>query len=180
MVSLVKKHIRGKAYYYARESQRVDGKPTLAEVSRSGRPNRHRHDRQSRRSPGARDFGAVAALSPDALRLADHPARSQTAQRTFRRHLPAGRQPLRRSVMPAPRSGSKTPFSIACIKPPHEPAVLEQPHPSRRHPWNRARHSHGARLRRRPRARPGHQLLHFHRHTSAARWPATARRAARR
>ncbi len=29
MVSLVKKHIRGKAYYYARRSQRIDGKPTI-------------------------------------------------------------------------------------------------------------------------------------------------------
>ena len=28
MVSLVKKHICGKAYNYVRQSQRVDGKPT--------------------------------------------------------------------------------------------------------------------------------------------------------
>ena len=96
MVSLVKKYIRGKPYYYARESRRVDGKPTIVWQKYLGPANQIVTVMTGNPVEAlVRDFGAVAALYDLArrLRLADRPARSQAAQRTFRRRLSAGCHP---------------------------------------------------------------------------------------
>jgi transposase len=91
MASIIKKTIRGKVYYYARECQRVNGRPkivwqkylgkaddivaALAQPSLSPAPE----------SAIVTDFGAVAALFDLAqrLRLVEH----------IDRHIPAGRGP---------------------------------------------------------------------------------------
>ncbi len=84
MASLIKKTIRGRAYYYARECRRVDGKPTIVWQKYLGRaddiiaalaPSRHgaRPSDQPREAV-ITEFGAVAALYDLArqLRLTEH------------------------------------------------------------------------------------------------------------
>ena len=74
MASLVKKIIRGNAYYYARESQRVNGKPKVVRQIYLGRADDIVAKLQLAASAPApqatvRDFGAVAALFDLARRL---------------------------------------------------------------------------------------------------------------
>ena len=74
MASLVKKIIRGNAYYYARESQRVNGKPKIVRQVYLGRADdivAKLQQAASAPKPQAtvRDFGAVAALFDLARRL---------------------------------------------------------------------------------------------------------------
>ena len=74
MASLVKKIIRGNAYYYARESQRVNGKPKVVRQIYLGRADdivAKLQQAASAPKPQAtvRDFGAVAALFDLARRL---------------------------------------------------------------------------------------------------------------
>lgn len=74
MVSLVKKRIRGRPYYYARQSQRVDGKPTIVWQKYLGPPDQIVAVMTGNPVEAlVRDFGAVAALYDLAqrLRLAD-------------------------------------------------------------------------------------------------------------
>jgi transposase len=79
MASLIKKTIRGRAYYYARECRRVDGKPTIVWQKYLGRADDIIAALAPAR-PGAKppeppreavitDFGAVAALFDLARRL---------------------------------------------------------------------------------------------------------------
>jgi transposase len=96
MASLIKKTIRGRAYYYARECRRVNGKPTIVWQKYLGRAD----DIVATlaRPPAAAtpqkavltEFGAVAALYDVALRLhlAEH----------IDRHVPARRGPKGPSV----------------------------------------------------------------------------------
>jgi transposase len=95
MVSIIKKTIRGKVYYYARECRRVDGKPKIvwqkylgkAEdlVAAVGQPQP-----PSLASTVVTEFGAVAGLFDLAqrLRLVEH----------IDRHVPPGRGPAGPSV----------------------------------------------------------------------------------
>ena len=74
MASLVKKIIRGNAYYYARESQRVNGKPKVVRQIYLGRADDIVAKLQLAASAPApqatvRDFGVVAALFDLARRL---------------------------------------------------------------------------------------------------------------
>src|SRR5262249_30610205 len=80
MASLIKKTIRGRAYYYARECRRVDGKPAIVWQKYLGRaddiiaalvPSRALDTPTPARPREAiiTDFGAVAALSDIARRL---------------------------------------------------------------------------------------------------------------
>jgi transposase len=84
MASLIKKIIRGRPYYYARECRRVNGKPTIvwqkylgrAEdiVAAFTRPNPQAQRPAQPREAVITDFGAVVALYDLAqrLRLVDH------------------------------------------------------------------------------------------------------------
>ena len=84
MVSLVKKHIRGKAYYYARESRRVGGKPTIVWQKYLGPADQIVAVMTGNPVEAlVRDFGAVAALYDLArrLRLVDHIDRHVPKQR---------------------------------------------------------------------------------------------------
>ena len=84
MASIIKKTIRGRAYYYARECRRVDGKPTIVWQKYLGRADdiiAALADPQPDPQPPARtreavitDFGAVVALYDLAqrLKLCDH------------------------------------------------------------------------------------------------------------
>src|SRR5205814_8312678 len=84
MASLIKKIIRGRAYYYARECRRVDGKPTIVWQKYLGRaediiaalvPSRADTHRPPRpRDAVITEFGAVVALYDLArqLKLSDH------------------------------------------------------------------------------------------------------------
>jgi transposase len=84
MASLIKKTIRGRAYYYARECRRVDGKPTIVWQKYLGRaddiiaalaPSRPTTPPPARRREAViTEFGAVVALYDLAqqLRLRDH------------------------------------------------------------------------------------------------------------
>src|SRR5437588_12205033 len=97
MVSIVKKLVRGRPYYYARECRRVDGKPKVvwqkylgkAEdiVAALGQPQA-----VSPESAVVTEFGAVAALFDLAqrLRLVEH----------IDRHVPARRGPTGPSLGP--------------------------------------------------------------------------------
>src|SRR3954463_790426 len=84
MASIIQKTIRGRAYYYARECRRVDGKPTIVWQKYLGRaddiiaalaPSRPGTPQQApAREAVITEFGAVAALFDLAqqLRLSDH------------------------------------------------------------------------------------------------------------
>ena len=76
MVSIVKKTIHGNAYYYARKSQRVDGKPRIVWQKYLGRAEDIVQTLQGGKAEHAivREFGAVAALYDIAqqLRMVDH------------------------------------------------------------------------------------------------------------
>lgn len=84
MASLIKKIIRGRAYYYARECRRVDGKPTIVWQKYLGRaddiiaalapPTPDPQRPAQTREAVITDFGAVVALFDLAqqLRLVDH------------------------------------------------------------------------------------------------------------
>ena len=84
MASIIKKTIRGRAYYYARECRRVDGKPTIVWQKYLGRADdiiaalaapRPATQRPARRREAViTEFGAVVALYDLArrLRLSDH------------------------------------------------------------------------------------------------------------
>ncbi len=79
MVSIVKKTIRGKPYYYARQCKRVDGKPKIVWQKYLGRPNDILAAMSGDANPKptaalVREFGAVAALLGLAqrLRLVEH------------------------------------------------------------------------------------------------------------
>ena len=109
MVSLLKKRIRGKSYYYARQSQRVDGKPTIVWQKYLGSADQIVAAMTGNPVEAlVRDFGAVAALYDLAqrLRLADH----------IDRHVPKQRNGpsvgtyllvsiLNRCVAPRPKAG---------------------------------------------------------------------------
>lgn len=78
MASLIKKIIRGKPYYYARECKRVDGKPKIVWQKYLGRPQDIINAVASTAAAGTpaqpkeavvSDFGAVAALYDLAVRL---------------------------------------------------------------------------------------------------------------
>jgi len=78
MASLIKKTIRGKPYYYARECKRVDGKPKIVWQKYLGRPQDIIDAVTGPAAPGApaqpkeaviSNFGAVAALYDLAVRL---------------------------------------------------------------------------------------------------------------
>ena len=78
MASLVKKTIRGKPYYYARECKRVDGKPKIVWQKYLGRPQDIIDVMTGSTATGApaqpkeavvSDFGAVAALYDLAIKL---------------------------------------------------------------------------------------------------------------
>jgi transposase len=78
MASLIRKVIRGKSYYYARECKRVDGKPKIVWQKYLGRPQEIINAVTGPAAPGApaqpkeadvSDFGAVAALYDLATRL---------------------------------------------------------------------------------------------------------------
>jgi transposase len=84
MASIIKKTIRGRAYYYARECRRVDGKPTIVWQKYLGRaddiiaalvpPQTDTHPPARPREAVITDFGAVVALYDLAqqLKLSDH------------------------------------------------------------------------------------------------------------
>ena len=79
MVSIVKKTIRGKPYYYARQCKRVDGKPKIVWQKYLGRPDDILAAMSGDANPKpttalVREFGAVAALLGLAqrLRLVEH------------------------------------------------------------------------------------------------------------
>ena len=84
MASIIKKTIRGRAYYYARECRRVDGKPTIVWQKYLGRaddiiaalaaPRPDAHPPTRPREAVVTDFGAVVALYDIAqrLKLSDH------------------------------------------------------------------------------------------------------------
>lgn len=84
MASIIKKTIRGRAYYYARECRRLDGKPTIVWQKYLGRaddviaalvPSRPATQRPARRREAViTEFGAVVALYDLAqqLRLSEH------------------------------------------------------------------------------------------------------------
>jgi transposase len=84
MASIIKKTIRGRAYYYARECRRVNGKPTIVWQKYLGRaddiiaalapPRPTIQPSASRREAVITEFGAVVALYDIAqqLRLAEH------------------------------------------------------------------------------------------------------------
>ena len=100
MASIIKKTIRGRAYYYARECRRVDGKPTIVWQKYLGRaddiiaalaPSRPTTQPPARRREAViTEFGAVVALYDVAqrLRLVEH----------IDRHVPAPRGPRGPSV----------------------------------------------------------------------------------
>lgn len=74
MASLIKKTIRGKPYYYARESQRVNGKPKIVWQKYLGRAEDiiaalERLDAPKPTAALVREFGAVVALYDLAQRL---------------------------------------------------------------------------------------------------------------
>ena len=64
MVSIVKKSINGNAYYYARKSRRVNGKPRIVWQKYLGRAEDILHAVECSKPEHAivREFGAVAAL----------------------------------------------------------------------------------------------------------------------
>src|SRR4051794_16916944 len=107
MASLLKKTIRGKTYYYARECRRVDGKPTIVWQKYLGRADDIIAALTQPTTPRTTapekavitEFGAVVALYDLArrLRLVEHIDRhvpgTTGATRTQRRTLPAGRCP---------------------------------------------------------------------------------------
>src|SRR6185295_11558870 len=96
MVSIIKKLVRGKPYYYARECRRVDGKPKIVWQKYLGKAEDIVAALTQPTSPPApqaavvTEFGAVAALFDLAqrLRLVQH----------IDRHVPAGRGPSGPSV----------------------------------------------------------------------------------
>ena len=110
MASIIKKTIRGRHYYYARECRRVDGKPTIVWQKYLGRADdiiAALADPQSDTNPPARpreavitDFGAAVALYDRAQQLKlerpHRPPRPQGRLRTLCRHLlaPGRHQPL--------------------------------------------------------------------------------------
>ena len=113
MASLIKKIIRGRPYYYARQCKRVDGKPKIVWQKYLGRPQDIIDAVTGPAAPGApaqpkeadvSDFGAIAALYDLAtrLRIVECIDRHvfQERRRSDGRHLPARRrhQPLRRAV----------------------------------------------------------------------------------
>src|SRR3954471_19314565 len=79
MASIIKKNIRGRAYYYARECRRVDGKPTIVWQKYLGRaddiiaaladPRGDTNPPPRPREAVITDFGAVMALYDLAQRL---------------------------------------------------------------------------------------------------------------
>ena len=78
MASLIKKIIRGRPYYYARQCKRVDGKPKIVWQKYLGRPQDIIDAVTGPAAPGApaqpkeadvSDFGAIAALYDLATRL---------------------------------------------------------------------------------------------------------------
>jgi transposase len=95
MVSIVKKLVRGKPYYYARECRRVAGKPKIVWQKYLGKAEDIVAALGQPQTPASvtavvSEFGAVAALFDLAqrLRLVEH----------VDRHVPAGRGPLGPSV----------------------------------------------------------------------------------
>src|ERR671933_816195 len=84
MASIIKKTIRGRAYYYARECRRINGKPTIVWQKYLGRaddliaallpPKPDAHRPTPPREALITDFGAVVALYDLAqkLNLSDH------------------------------------------------------------------------------------------------------------
>jgi transposase len=95
MVSIVKKLVRGKPYYYARECRRVDGKPKIVWQKYLGKAEDIVAALGQPQAPApvtavVTEFGAVAALFDLAqrLRLVEH----------VDRHVPAGRGPSGPSV----------------------------------------------------------------------------------
>jgi transposase len=95
MVSIIKKMVRGKPYYYARECRRVDGKPKIVWQKYLGKAEDivaalSQPQAASPESALVTEFGAVAALFDLAqrLRLVEH----------IDRHVPAGRGPSGPSV----------------------------------------------------------------------------------
>ena len=119
MASLIKKTIRGKTYYYARECRRVDGKPKIVWQKYLGRaddiiaaltqptaPRRHRPEKAV-----ITEFGAVVALYDLArrLRLVEHIDRHVPARRgprTQRRHTTCSSPPSIAASIPAARCRS--------------------------------------------------------------------------
>jgi transposase len=90
MVSIIKKTVRGKPYYYARECRRVDGKPKIVWQKYLGKAEDIVAALRQPQAPSPQaavvtEFGAVAALFDLAqrLRLVDH----------IDRHVPARRGP---------------------------------------------------------------------------------------
>jgi hypothetical protein len=78
MASIIKKTIRGRAYYYARECRRIDGKPTIVWQKYLGRaddiiaalvPQPDTHPPARPREAVITDFGAVVALDDRAQQL---------------------------------------------------------------------------------------------------------------
>jgi transposase len=95
MVSIIKKTVRGKPYYYARECRRVDGKPKVVWQKYLGKADDivaalSRPQAVAPESAVVTEFGAVAALFDLArrLRLVEH----------IDRHVPARRGPSGPSV----------------------------------------------------------------------------------
>jgi transposase len=98
MASLIKKTIRGKSYYYARECRRVDGRPKIVWQKSLGRADDIITALTRPTAPAASvpdkaviaEFGATVALYDVAqrLQLVDH----------IDRHVPAGRGPRGPSV----------------------------------------------------------------------------------
>jgi transposase len=95
MVSIIKKMVRGKPYYYARECRRVDGKPKIVWQKYLGKADDivaalSQTQTASAVSAVVTEFGAVAALFDLAqqLRLVEH----------IDRHVPARRGPSGPSV----------------------------------------------------------------------------------
>jgi transposase len=95
MVSIIKKQVRGKPYYYARECRRVDGKPKIVWQKYLGKAEDivallSQPQAAAPVSAVLTEFGAIAALFDLAgrLRLVEH----------IDRHVPAGRGPSGPSV----------------------------------------------------------------------------------
>ena len=118
MASLIKKTIRGKTYYYARECRRVDGKPKIVWQKYLGRADDIIAALTQPTTPLATapekavvtEFGAVVALYDLArrLRLVEHIDRHVPARRGPRGPsvgtLPAGRRP--QSLPRSPQQGA--------------------------------------------------------------------------
>src|SRR5947208_2505251 len=95
MVSIIKKLVRGKPYYYARECRRVAGKPKIVWQKYLGKADDIVAALSQPQTPSVvsavvTEFGAVAALFDLAqrLHLVEH----------IDRHVPAGRGPSGPSV----------------------------------------------------------------------------------